>query len=346
MPRNAFSPWRNSKSRWPEQRKPEASVPGRLPSIGRSHERNSRFVAVCTKESKKQNLILERQDWRRLIKLHEDPKAMLGVTGMVGALAVFLFFGGWKPVTINAQTGGLARRNSVAPVPAMNDSSSDFTTVPAQNSVNLISSHEVDLGANSRAALGNALSVDPELPMDNRGSEPVTPPAASPKPSRIVERVKSPARTDQRADKRKVQSAAQNAGKLPAPLNPTQVEILTSASTPKPASQELVTTAAQPNIVPEPANEQANLATLPKAGSDEAKTPKLYVEVGSFKDETWANNAVDKLTQLGFHAVIIHKNVLWSQSYHVEVGPYSNQKDIAEARQSLALQGFKAHPVN
>ena len=68
--------------------------------------------------------------------------------------------------------------------------------------------------------------------------------------------------------------------------------------------------------------------------------------MGTFKDETWANNAVEKLTQLGFHAVLIHKNLLWSQSYHVEVGPYTNQKDIAEAEQNLASQGFKAHPVN
>jgi serine/threonine protein kinase len=281
----------------------------------------------------------ERQDWRRLIKLRDDPKAMLGVTGMVAALTVFLFFGGWKPLTINAQTVEVARRNSVAPVSAMNSSSSEFTTLPAQNSVNLISSHEVDLGANSRSALGNALSVDPGLPINNPGSEPMTPPSASPKPPRIAERVKSPARTE----KRKAQSAAQNVAKLPTALNPTQVEILTSASSPKPASQELATIAAQP---PEPAAQQANLATLPKSGSDEAKTPKLYVEVGTFKDETWANNAVEKLTQLGFHTVLVHKNLLWSQSYHVEVGPYTSQKDVAEARQSLSLQGFKARPVN
>ena len=80
-------------------------------------------------------------------------------------------------------------------------------------------------------------------------------------------------------------------------------------------------------------------STTPK--SEEAK--KLYFEVGSFKDETWADNAVEKLNQLGFHAIVIHKNLLWSQSYHVQVGPYTSQKDVAEARQSLALQGFKAH---
>jgi serine/threonine protein kinase/class 3 adenylate cyclase len=283
-----------------------------------------------------------RQDWRRLIKLREDPKAMLGVTGLVGALTVFLFFGGWKPLTINAQTADVARRNTVAPVSAMDASSSEFTTVPAQNSVDRISSHEVDLGTNSRAALGNALSVDTGLPIDNLGSEPMTPPAASPKPSRIMERAKSPGRRD----KRKVQSAAGDVAKFQASANPTQVEILTSASAPNPASPELLPTAAQPNNVPAPVDERANLASLPKDPGDQTNAPKLYFEVGTFKDETWANNAVDKLTQLGFRAVIIHKNVLWSQSYHVEVGPYTNQKDIAEARQSLALQGFKAHPVN
>jgi hypothetical protein len=44
--------------------------------------------------------------------------------------------------------------------------------------------------------------------------------------------------------------------------------------------------------------------------------------------------------------VVVHKNILWAQSYHVEVGPYTDQKDITVARQSLAAHGFKAHLVN
>jgi cell division septation protein DedD len=84
----------------------------------------------------------------------------------------------------------------------------------------------------------------------------------------------------------------------------------------------------------------------PKAEAGETNAPKLYFEVGTFKDETWANNAVDKLTHLGFHAVLIHKNLLWTQSFHVEVGPYTSRKDMEEARQSLASQGFRAHPIN
>ena len=102
----------------------------------------------------------------------------------------------------------------------------------------------------------------------------------------------------------------------------------------------------QPNIAPEPTIVPTNPLELPKMDGAHSKAPELYLEVGAFKDETWANQAVDKLTQLGFHAVLFHKNLLWAQSYHVEVGPYTNQKDIAEVRQSLASHGFKAHLIN
>jgi serine/threonine protein kinase len=70
-----------------------------------------------------------------------------------------------------------------------------------------------------------------------------------------------------------------------------------------------------------------------------------YLEVGSFKDATWADSAVDQLTRLGFHAISIHKNHLWMHSYHVQVGPYDNPNDIEAAEQRLAAQGFKAHVV-
>jgi cell division septation protein DedD len=92
--------------------------------------------------------------------------------------------------------------------------------------------------------------------------------------------------------------------------------------------------------------EEAKHSSRPLSTCDPSNTPKLFIEVGTFKDENWANHAVEKLTQLGFHAVTIHKGVLWSQSYHVQVGPYATQQEIAEARTSLVAQGFKAHPVN
>jgi len=165
-------------------------------------------------------------------------------------------------------------------------------------------------------------------------------PGAGSNQSRIAKREKQSVR----ANERKAKLDAQTTAQMQVLASPVQPENPASADAAKSVDLEPVTNSAQP--VPQPAVEQVNAASQPKTGGVEPKPPQLYLEVGTFKDETWANNAVDKLTQLGFHAVLIHKNVLWSQSYHVQVGPYTNQKDIAEARQSLAAQGFKAHPVN
>jgi cell division protein FtsN len=70
-----------------------------------------------------------------------------------------------------------------------------------------------------------------------------------------------------------------------------------------------------------------------------------YLEVGSSKDSAWADSAVEKLSELGFHAVSRHKGHLWVQAYHVEVGPYADPKELEAAEQSLAASGFKSHPV-
>jgi serine/threonine protein kinase/class 3 adenylate cyclase len=285
---------------------------------------------------------LERQDWTPLVRIQEEPKAMLGVAGLVGALTVFLFFGGWKPRTINAQTIQAASQNSPQPVAASDGSVSGFATRPPLYSLSPIASNEIDLYEDSRAINGKAPSSDSGLANRGLPSEPATPPAASPKPARIVKRSISPVRTGER----KAHSDAQNPTQLQTLTSPAQPGILTTVGVPKAEGQELAIDSSQPSAVPEPAIVQANTSTLLKTSGADSKAPKLYFEVGTFKDETWANNAVDKLTQLGFHAVLIHKNLFWTQSYHVEVGPYTNQKDIAEARQSLASQGFKAHPIN
>jgi serine/threonine protein kinase/class 3 adenylate cyclase len=70
-----------------------------------------------------------------------------------------------------------------------------------------------------------------------------------------------------------------------------------------------------------------------------------YLEVGSSKDSAWADSAVEKLSELGFHAVSQHKGHLWVQAYHVEVGPYADPKELEAAQQNLAAHGFKSHPV-
>ena len=285
---------------------------------------------------------LEQRDWSALVRIQEEPKAMLGVAGLLGALTVFLFFGGWKPRTINAQTMQALSQNSPQPVAAADGSVSGFASRPPQYSFSPIASNAIDLYEDSRAINGNAPSSQSELPNYSLPSKPVRLPAASPKPARIMNLSQAPVHTGVR----KAHSDAQTSAQLQTLASPAQPEMLTTLGASKPLGQELMMDSSQSNTMPEPAIVQANTSTLLKASGDDIKAPKLYFDVGTFKDETWANNAVDKLTQLGFHAVLIHKNLLWTQSYHVEVGPYTNQKDIAEARQSLAAQGFKAHPVN
>lgn len=70
-----------------------------------------------------------------------------------------------------------------------------------------------------------------------------------------------------------------------------------------------------------------------------------YLEVGSFKESTWADHAVEELTALGFHALSVRKTLLWSKSYQVRVGPYTDAKTLDAARQDLVSQGFKPHVV-
>jgi serine/threonine protein kinase len=70
-----------------------------------------------------------------------------------------------------------------------------------------------------------------------------------------------------------------------------------------------------------------------------------YLEVGSFKDAEWADSAVDRLSHLGFKAVSVHKGHLWTQSYHVEVGPFTTVQDLEKAERDLTAQGLKPHAV-
>ena len=254
----------------------------------------------------------------------------------------FLVLWGWKLRTINAHSVQGAAQNSTPPAVAAHGANSGFTTLPAQNFLQPIASNDVDLWRKVRPEKGMALPVDPGLTNDNLAFDPPAPRSVSQKPPHLVKRVKSPVATSVR----KLHADAQVSTQLHALLAPSQPEIPSSASTSTSTALTPEKDLSQPDSPPEPTVEPSITTSQPKAEAGETNAPKLYFEVGSFKDETWANNAVDKLTQLGFHAVLIHKNLLWTQSYHVEVGPYTTQKDIAEARQSLASQGFKAHPVN
>jgi PilZ domain-containing protein len=77
-------------------------------------------------------------------------------------------------------------------------------------------------------------------------------------------------------------------------------------------------------------------ASAENAGS----SSRLYFEVGKFKDGLLAYRTTDNLARLGLHATIVEKGHFWTNSYHVLVGPYDDDK--AEGiRQKLISSGFK-----
>jgi serine/threonine-protein kinase len=287
-------------------------------------------------------LLVERKDVGASVGIQHEPKAILGVAGMVGALTVFLFLGGWRARMTNAQTVESAAQNSHAFVPAVNGSAPAATTLSAEPSFSPITSRNVSLYEDTKeesVKLSPSVAESSEVdlnPTHSSAAETPSKPAAKPKP------VKSPASADVKKSQRNIHTsaAAQTAA------NSAQTESTVASNNLNSAVLAPVATPTETTIAPVPTVDTGTAANQPKVIDGAVKVAKLFVEVGSFKEETWAISAVDKLTQLGFHAVLVHKNLLWVQSYHVQVGPYANQKELTDAEKDLATHGFKAHPVS
>jgi cell division protein FtsN len=73
----------------------------------------------------------------------------------------------------------------------------------------------------------------------------------------------------------------------------------------------------------------------------ESASLTTYFEVGNFKDSSWAAKAIETLTQSGFQAVVVRKERLWMNSYHVLVGPFGTDAAAESARRDLQSLGFK-----
>jgi cell division protein FtsN len=227
----------------------------------------------------------------------------------------------------------------LTPAATVNHSVSMPTMLSAKNSMDPIASRQVDLYENFKTDNAKPASSDSGSPIQNLAIQPVAQPETSPKPAQSAKRVNS-------AVPAKQQKAKMKAGPSPQTqlsANSAQSDNAATADASLASAQEPAIGASQPGNAPEPVFEKAYAGSKVEPASVPSKVPQLFLEVGTFKEEAWANSAVDKLTQLGFHAVLVHKNLLWSQSYHVQVGPYTNQTDLADTRQKLNAQGFKAH---
>ena len=285
------------------------------------------------------------RDWRMLARIRTEPATAFIVSVLLGGLISVGMHGSGKTKTNSTQTAhpsGVSQ-NSISFNAMAQDSISEPGQYHSPNLVGIITSHQVDLNGDSKVDLGNTQSLTAESLNDDLGSESVTLPGVPSQESLTVKRKKMPARAGGQKARPNTQVSAQSQA-LTSTVAP---QILNSADALQPTAPEPTTIPPQPNIASlDPSLGVANPGSLQKSPDSGLKARTLYIEVGSFKDETWANNAVEKLTQLGFHTRIIHKTLLWAQSFHVDVGPYSDPKDIESARQSLASHGFKSHLDN
>ena len=287
----------------------------------------------------------KRQDWRALTKFRTEPATALVVAVLLGgAISVALYArgkstaSGSQPAHVSEMSQRSSQSNEIAQSPVSEPGQS---VAPFANRV--ITSHEVDLRRDSNIELVSIQSPATKSVNDVLVSEPTRRPVVPAQDSRAVKKKQTPARTVEA----KTPSHAEVSAQLQAVTASAQAQTLLPAEASQPASPEAATKPPQPESAPpDPASEKAIPANVQKTADSAPKTSTVFIEVGSFKDETWAISAQEKLTQLGFHSVLIHKTLLWAQSFHVQVGPYTDPKDIEAARLSLSSHGFKSHLVN
>jgi len=65
-----------------------------------------------------------------------------------------------------------------------------------------------------------------------------------------------------------------------------------------------------------------------------------YLEVGKFKDESEANEAVYYVTQAGFHPTVVESSHLLTRFYRVLAGPFGSEHEAEAARAKLESDGF------
>ena len=115
-----------------------------------------------------------------------------------------------------------------------------------------------------------------------------------------------------------------------------------ASTTPLPATP----VAAGSNIAPakpEPLSplEPANRNHIQNARAENSgSSSQLYFELGKSKNKALAYREADNLAHLGFRATVVEKGHFWTNSYHVLVGPYGDDK-AEEIRKKLMSSGFK-----
>jgi len=225
-------------------------------------------------------------------------------------------------------------------------------SIAAQSPAAVLTSADVPVASTSTTPLENAdnmagLDADAADPASSNRSTGATPAAIATEDSSSQPDVPNPEPTKKKIPVAKVASAQvktkPSAPKNEARISPAAIHpaaIIQTASLVTVAVMAPVPALLQPAASPTDSGPAAASPVKPDSSVE------TYLEVGSFKDAKWADDAVQRLSQMGFHAICIHKTMLWKlQSYHVQVGPYTKSSEADDAEQKLTAQGFKPHVV-
>ncbi len=267
---------------------------------------------VIIERTKKANAFLQEQDWRAAMRTREGQAAAV----LFACVVTFSLAAGRKSQANDFATAQFAAPGALTLQPA--NPGDGFLGAPGG-----IATDHVDLRQGGGAA---GAAPSDESASENSSSE--------------IRSVPSKNKVNAPASPRKIRgSSAENSKPSVVPLSRPAAPIA-PADTQKSIGPQQELEA--PVLQAAPANATPKLI----AGVEEkpAQTA-LYLEVGSFKDASWAQNAVEKLAALGYHAISVHQSRLWMQSFHVQVGPFTDLGEVDTAQKSLASQGFKTHLV-
>jgi len=125
-----------------------------------------------------------------------------------------------------------------------------------------------------------------------------------------------------------------------APLKPPpSAPTITPAATVLSASN-LAPATVNPTPKQQPAIQPA-VATEESRAANTAATSETFFEIGKFKNPSLAHDEADKVAQLGFPVTAVQKGFLWTNSYHVLVGPYGDEQRAKTTHDNLISEGFK-----
>lgn len=186
-------------------------------------------------------------------------------------------------------------------------------------------------------------------------AKPVTPPSKSAQsPQKIVPSPLANLAPTQLAKIEPARLATPPASTATAATAPkiTNTTASTTSSAPPATPSPTPAVASAPNLVPaKPAPvpnvetaKQPEVQTESSTTENAASTSELYFDVGKFKNQSQAHVEMDKLSQLGFPTTAVQKGFLWSNSYHILVGPYSDEERAKITHQNLVSSGFKPRP--